>query len=211
MKEKLSALIDGELQSNDCQAHLGRLRTDTELRRAWDAYHLIGDALRGHIGADLTGRVVARCKRRRGDFGRFDRILRLARRAAVRRGYRDRRLRTGDPRGGRPARDRRDAAPDRGRSRELSARTPAVFPHECHAGHRALRAHGGCRAPDRAEMMFSRASRLFGPLGVLSFLLPVSAAIAQTEPSALQWLQRIYAATQKLSYTGTFVYQQGQQ
>ena len=60
MKEKLSALIDGELQSSDCQAHLGRLRTDTELRRAWDAYHLIGDALRGHIGADLTGRVVAR-------------------------------------------------------------------------------------------------------------------------------------------------------
>ena len=60
-------------------------------------------------------------------------------------------------------------------------------------------------------MIFSRASRLFGPLGVLPFLLPVSAAIAQTEPSALQWLQRIYAATQKLSYTGTFVYQQGQQ
>ncbi len=43
------------------------------------------------------------------------------------------------------------------------------------------------------------------------FLLPVSAAIAQTEPSALQWLQRIYAATEKLSYSGTFVYQQGQQ
>jgi sigma-E factor negative regulatory protein RseA len=60
MKEKLSALIDGELQSNDCQAHLGRLKTDTELRRAWDAYHLIGDALRGHVGADLTDRVVAR-------------------------------------------------------------------------------------------------------------------------------------------------------
>jgi len=43
------------------------------------------------------------------------------------------------------------------------------------------------------------------------FLLPVSAAIAQTEPTALQWLQRIYAATEKLSYSGTFVYQQGQQ
>jgi sigma-E factor negative regulatory protein RseB len=55
------------------------------------------------------------------------------------------------------------------------------------------------------------ASRLFGSLRVLPFLLPVSAAIAQTEPSALQWLERIYAATQKLSYTGTFVYQQGQQ
>jgi sigma-E factor negative regulatory protein RseA len=60
MKEILSALIDGELQSNDCQAHLGRLRTDADLRRAWDAYHLIGDALRGHVSADLTDRVVAR-------------------------------------------------------------------------------------------------------------------------------------------------------
>ena len=60
MKERLSALIDGELQRSDCQAHLGRLRTDTELRRAWDAYHLIGDALRGHVSADFTDRVVAR-------------------------------------------------------------------------------------------------------------------------------------------------------
>lgn len=55
------------------------------------------------------------------------------------------------------------------------------------------------------------ASRLLGPLRVLPFLLPVSAALAQTDTSALQWLQRIYAATQKLSYTGVFVYQQGQQ
>src|SRR5438309_7816269 len=60
-------------------------------------------------------------------------------------------------------------------------------------------------------MILPRARRLFGPLGVLPFLLPVSAAIAQTDTTALQWLQRIYAATQKLSYTGTFVYQQGQQ
>ena len=55
------------------------------------------------------------------------------------------------------------------------------------------------------------ASRLFGPIRVLPFLLPVSAALAQTDASALEWLQRIYAATQKLSYTGVFVYQQGQQ
>jgi len=46
---------------------------------------------------------------------------------------------------------------------------------------------------------------------VLPFLLPVSAALAQTDPAAMQWLQRIYSATQKLSYTGTFVYQHGQQ
>jgi sigma-E factor negative regulatory protein RseB len=46
-------------------------------------------------------------------------------------------------------------------------------------------------------------------LRLLSFgvlLLTVSAAHAQTDPEAMRWLQRIYSATQKLSYTGTFVY-----
>ena len=55
------------------------------------------------------------------------------------------------------------------------------------------------------------ALRLWRPVRVLPFLLPVSAAIAQTDTSALQWLQRIYTASEKLNYTGTFVYQQGQQ
>ena len=53
--------------------------------------------------------------------------------------------------------------------------------------------------------------RLLHPVRVLPFLLPVSAALAQTDPAALQWLKRIYTATQTLSYTGTFVYHQGQQ
>jgi sigma-E factor negative regulatory protein RseB len=52
--------------------------------------------------------------------------------------------------------------------------------------------------------------RVWHPVRVLPFLLPISAAIAQTDTSALQWLQRIYAASEKLSYAGTFVYQQGQ-
>ena len=52
--------------------------------------------------------------------------------------------------------------------------------------------------------------RAWHPVRVLPFLLPVSAALAQTDPSALQWLQRIYSASEKLSYSGTFVYQQGQ-
>ncbi|MGC2519225.1 MAG: MucB/RseB C-terminal domain-containing protein [Burkholderiales bacterium] len=60
-------------------------------------------------------------------------------------------------------------------------------------------------------MTLLRALHLLLPVRILPFLLPVSAAIAQTDASALQWLQRIYSATQKLSYTGTFVYQQGQQ
>ena len=36
-------------------------------------------------------------------------------------------------------------------------------------------------------------------------------ALAQTGPDAIGWLQRIYAATERLSYTGTFVYQHGGQ
>ncbi|MGB5079141.1 MAG: MucB/RseB C-terminal domain-containing protein [Burkholderiales bacterium] len=58
------------------------------------------------------------------------------------------------------------------------------------------------------SLLASRRCRL---LWALPFLLPAAAAIAQTDGSALDWLQRIYAASQKLSYSGTFVYQQGQQ
>lgn len=42
-------------------------------------------------------------------------------------------------------------------------------------------------------------------------LLYLSSALAESEPDAVQWLQRIYSATQKLSYTGTFVYQHDNQ
>jgi len=62
MKEKVSALIDGELQSDSLHAHLGRLRADPELRGAWDTYHLIGDALRGQISPGIADRVVARLR-----------------------------------------------------------------------------------------------------------------------------------------------------
>ena len=61
MKEKLSALMDGEL-GTEVHAHLGKLRTDAELRVAWDVYHLIGDCLRGHAGADIAPRVIARLR-----------------------------------------------------------------------------------------------------------------------------------------------------
>src|SRR5499427_5031425 len=61
MKEKLSALIDGEL-GNEVNAHLGRLRTDPELRTAWDMYHLIGDCLRGHASPAIAPRVIARLR-----------------------------------------------------------------------------------------------------------------------------------------------------
>jgi sigma-E factor negative regulatory protein RseA len=62
MKEQLSALIDGELDGDGLHAHLGRLRTEPELRGAWDTYHLIGDALRGQISPEIAARVVARLR-----------------------------------------------------------------------------------------------------------------------------------------------------
>lgn len=61
MKEKLSAIIDGELEG-DIRAHLNHLRSDAELRAAWDAYHLIGDALRGHGCPEIAPRVISRLR-----------------------------------------------------------------------------------------------------------------------------------------------------
>ena len=42
-------------------------------------------------------------------------------------------------------------------------------------------------------------------------VLALSAQAAWAEGDALSWLKRIHAATQKLSYTGTFVYRSGEQ
>ena len=61
MKEKLSAMMDGELVE-EVQAHLGRLRADPELRDAWDIYHLIGDSLRGHLSPAIAPRVISRLR-----------------------------------------------------------------------------------------------------------------------------------------------------
>lgn len=62
MREKLSALVDGELGSADLRAQLARLKTDRESRADWSTYHLIGDALRGHLGPEIIERVAARLR-----------------------------------------------------------------------------------------------------------------------------------------------------
>lgn len=46
MNERVSRLIDAELDTAACTALLNDLGRDRELRRAWDTYHLIGDVLR---------------------------------------------------------------------------------------------------------------------------------------------------------------------
>jgi len=60
MTEKLSALMDGELDEVETSAALARLRSCEDYRQHWSDYHLIGDALRGgdKLELDLTARVM---------------------------------------------------------------------------------------------------------------------------------------------------------
>jgi sigma-E factor negative regulatory protein RseA len=60
MNEKLSAWMDGELESEDARKLPSQLKRDAELRGGWDCYHLIGDALRGVLGPDLSAKICAR-------------------------------------------------------------------------------------------------------------------------------------------------------
>jgi len=60
MNEKLSAWMDGELERGQAGQLSAQLKRDADLRRSWDCYHLIGDALRGVQGPDLCARICAR-------------------------------------------------------------------------------------------------------------------------------------------------------
>ncbi len=60
MNETLSAWMDSELGGQQADQLLPQLKRDPELRRNWDRYHLIGDALRGVHGPDLCASIRAR-------------------------------------------------------------------------------------------------------------------------------------------------------
>lgn len=60
MNERISALMDGEGDESELTQNLARLRSNAELRRIWDTYHLIGDTLRGHAAPALAARVSER-------------------------------------------------------------------------------------------------------------------------------------------------------
>jgi len=53
MKENVSALMDGQLAEHECKGCFDSLKRDAELRQSWDVYHLIGDAMRGHVSGAL--------------------------------------------------------------------------------------------------------------------------------------------------------------
>lgn len=62
MKERISALLDGDLDAQAVEPALTSVRASTDVRRQWDTYCLIGDALRGESELDrnLTASVMAR-------------------------------------------------------------------------------------------------------------------------------------------------------
>jgi len=45
--DRISALMDGELDGREAQGIIVRLKDDSELRVRWDDFHLVRDALRG--------------------------------------------------------------------------------------------------------------------------------------------------------------------
>jgi sigma-E factor negative regulatory protein RseA len=60
--EKISMLMDGELDEHESQGQLKRLKNDPGLARGWHDYHLIGDAMRGErpLSAGFNERLAAR-------------------------------------------------------------------------------------------------------------------------------------------------------
>lgn len=62
MREEISALMDGELASDNARRTMDALKGDPQLHEAWSSYHLIGDVLRRETGllSDFSGKVMER-------------------------------------------------------------------------------------------------------------------------------------------------------
>ena len=60
--DRISALMDGELDQAQARQEFARLRQQREMRERWDIFHLIGDALRGEcpLSAGFTQRLSQR-------------------------------------------------------------------------------------------------------------------------------------------------------
>lgn len=55
MKEKISAMLDGELPEHEITEVLDAIKHDPELQAMWQRYHVAGAALRGDLGAGYDG------------------------------------------------------------------------------------------------------------------------------------------------------------
>src|SRR5262245_16636228 len=58
--ERISELMDGELDAREAHKQVSRIKQDRELAHCWNTFHLIGDALRGErpLNRELSGRVA---------------------------------------------------------------------------------------------------------------------------------------------------------
>lgn len=52
--ERVSALMDGELDFNEAAREIARIKQDATRRDVWRTYHAIGDALRGEYAVGLS-------------------------------------------------------------------------------------------------------------------------------------------------------------
>ena len=59
MKDRISALMDGELDEREAAATITALASDPQARDAWRTYHLIGDALRDGRASGIVRRAAA--------------------------------------------------------------------------------------------------------------------------------------------------------
>lgn len=62
MKEQISALMDGELFEDEAEALLDKFKHNAAAHDQWEAYHLIGDALRqpGHLRPNISAAMRER-------------------------------------------------------------------------------------------------------------------------------------------------------
>src|SRR5919204_1296394 len=62
MKEKISALMDGELEGTAAHEALELLRRDAHAAETWRLYHVVSDAMHAHraLSDGFTARVSAR-------------------------------------------------------------------------------------------------------------------------------------------------------
>lgn len=60
--ERISAMMDGELEADDAAQDVNRIKQDPTLRESWDTFHLIGDAMRGGqlLSAEFSSRFAQR-------------------------------------------------------------------------------------------------------------------------------------------------------
>lgn len=64
MKQTISILMDGELSTEESELLLGKIKQHPEARKAWQDFHLIGDALRqpDFVHKDISTAIFERLK-----------------------------------------------------------------------------------------------------------------------------------------------------